>query len=165
MPKLSRTTKIIIAVVVVAAIAFFGYQYWKSKQFAVPKGIAYGNGRIEAKLADASAKEPLRVKEVLVNEGDLVKPGQVLVRLDTVTLEAQVAVANAKVAAAQQEVAAAQAAIARRKSEIRLAQIEVERSRKLVEENAGSQRELDVRKMTLETTTAGLTGDEARLQA
>src|SRR5262249_1215630 len=72
---------------------------------------------------------------------------------------------NAKVAAAQQEVAAAQAAIARRKSEIRLAQIEVERSRKLVEENAGSQRELDVRKMTLETTTAGLTGDEARLQA
>src|SRR5262245_66139051 len=137
MPKLSRTTKIIIAVVVVAAIAFFGYQYWKSKQFAVPKGIAYGNGRIEAKLADASAKEPLRVKEVLVNEGDLVKPGQVLVRLDTVRLEAQLAEANANVAAAQEQVAVAHAAIAKQKSEIELAKIEADRSRTLLRQNAG----------------------------
>src|SRR5215831_18554 len=147
----SKSSKkwIIIAIVVVIA-GILGYKYWMSKQSELPEGIVSGNGRIEAKLADASAKEPLRVKEVLVNEGDLVKPGQVLVRLDTVTLEAQLAEANAKVAAAQQEVAAAQAAIARRKSEIKLAQIEVDRSRKLVEENAGSQRELDVRKMTLE---------------
>src|SRR5215510_8536407 len=133
MPKLSMKTWIIVSIVVVAAAAFFGYKYMESRKYAVPKGIAFGNGRIEAKLADASAKEPLRVKQVLVNEGDLVKPGQVLVLLDTVTLEAQLAEANAKVAAAQQEVAAAQAAIARRKSEIRLAQIEVDRSRKLVE--------------------------------
>jgi HlyD family secretion protein len=141
-----------------------GFKYWKSRQYAVPKGIAYGNGRIEAKLADASAKEPLRVKEVLVDEGDLVKPGQVLVRLDTVTLDAELAEARAQVAAAQEEVAVARAGIVRQKSEIALAQVESERSRKLVEERAGSQREYDVRKTRVETTTAGLAEDQARLQ-
>ena len=33
-----------------------------------------GNGRIEAKLVDVAAKEPLRVKEILVDEGALVNP-------------------------------------------------------------------------------------------
>jgi HlyD family secretion protein len=164
MPKLSRTTQLIIAVVALAAIGFFGFKFWQSRRFAVPSGIAYGNGRLEAKLVDATAKEPLRVKEILVEEGDLVRPGQVLVRLDTSTLDAQMAEAMANVAAAKERVAAARAAIVKRKSEIELARIEAERSRKLVEERAGSQRELDVRKMTLETTTAGLVGDEANLQ-
>lgn len=164
MPKLSRTTKIIIAVVVLAAIAYFGWQYWLSRKNAVPPGIAWGNGRLEAKLVDASAKEPLRVKEVLVDEGDLVKPGQVLVKLDTVTLQSEMAEATAAVAAAQQKLAVAQAAVTRRKSEIELARIEAERSKNLVAENAGSQREYDVRKMTLETTTAGLAGDEANVK-
>src|SRR5262245_330948 len=84
--------------------AFFGFRYWRAKRSALPAGIASGNGRIEAQLVDASAKEPLRVKEVLVDEGDLVKPGQVLVRLDTVTLEAELAEAEATVAGAREQV-------------------------------------------------------------
>ena len=59
-----------------------------------------------AKLADAAAKEALRIKEILVNEGDLVMPGQVLVLLDTVTLDAELAEARAAVAAAQEKIAA-----------------------------------------------------------
>ena len=60
-----------------------------------------------------------------------------VVRLDTVTLEAELAEANAGVAAAKEKMAVATANIARRKSEIELAEIEAERSRKLVEERAG----------------------------
>src|SRR6201987_5276494 len=88
----SKSSKkwIVIAIVLVIG-GILGYKYWKSTQSALPAGIASGNGRIEAKLSDASAKEPLRVKEVLVDEGDLVRPGQVLVRLDTVTIEAELA--------------------------------------------------------------------------
>ena len=78
----------------VAVRGFFGYQYWQQRQSALPKGIASGNGRIEAKLVDVAAKEPLRVKEILVDEGALVKPGEVLVRMDTATLEAQLAEAR-----------------------------------------------------------------------
>ena len=111
-------------------------------QSALPPGIVSGNGRLEAQLVDASAKEPLRVKEVLVKEGDLVKPGQVVGRLDTVTLEADLAKDRASVAAAREEVAAANSAIIRQKSEIRLAQIELDRSKRLLAEKATSERRI-----------------------
>ncbi len=155
--------RILVAAAVVIA-AFLGYLYWKAKQSALPKGFASGNGRLEAKLVDVAAKEPLRVKEILVDEGDLVKPGQVLVQMDTVTLDAQLAEAKANVTAAQERLAIVNAAIVRVKSEIELAKIEVERTRKLVEERAGTQREYDVRRTALQTTTASLAEEEARLQ-
>ena len=161
--KSSRLWIVVLAVVAIAAFA--GYQYWKSRQSQVPAGIAWGNGRLEAKLVDIAAREPLRVKEILVNEGDLVHPGQVVVRMDTVTLDAQLAEARAQVAAAKEKIAVAASNIASKKSEIQLAQIEADRSRKLVEERAGSQRELDVRTMNLETTRAALSGEEAQLLA
>lgn len=156
--------RIIFLAVVVGGVVFFGYRHWKATQSALPEGFASGNGRLEAKLVDVAAKEPLRVKEILVDEGDLVEPGQVLVQMDTVTLDAELAEAKAHVTATQERLAIANAAIVRAKSEIELAKIEVERARKLVEERAGSQREYDVRKTKLETTTASLAEEEARLQ-
>src|SRR6188508_1339744 len=91
-----------LAGLAVVVIGLVGFRYWKSRQTALPEGIVAGNGRFEAKLVDLAAKEPLRVKEILVEEGALVRPGQVLVRLDTVTLDAQLAEAMAAVGAAQE---------------------------------------------------------------
>jgi HlyD family secretion protein len=161
-PK-KKSRRWILVVIALAIAGFFGFQWWKASQSAVPKGIAYGNGRIEAKLVDASAKEPLRVKEILVAEGDLVKPGQVLVRLDTSTLESQLAQARAEVAASHERLAVASATIKKTKSQISLATIEADRSKKLVEEHAASQREYDVRSTALETTKATLAEAEAQL--
>ena len=117
-----------------------------------------------AKLVDVAAKEPLRVKEILVDEGALVKPGQVLVQLDTVTLEAQLAEANAERRRPREEqLAVAKASIVKQKSEIELAEIEVERARKRwSQQGAGSQRELDVRTTKLETTKAGARARQRR---
>lgn len=159
-----RARRWIIVSAVVAIAAFIGFRYWKAKRAALPEGIASGNGRLEAKLVDIAAKEPLRVKEVFVEEGALVKPEQVLVRLDTVTLESELAEANASVAAAEERLALADASIVKQKREIELAGIESERARKLVEEGAGSQRELDVRKTKLGTTQASLAEARAMLQ-
>jgi len=164
MSRKSLTLKIALAVIAVGVAAFFGYQYFESKRNALPEGIAYGNGRIEAKLADVSAKEALRIKDVLVDEGDLVTPGQVLVHLDTVTLDAQLAAENANVAAAKERRVGAEATISKVKSQIKLARIEADRSRKLVAENAGSQREYDVRRAAVETNTAALAEAEAQLE-
>jgi len=157
--------KMLLVLVAVAAVAFFGFRYWKERQTAVPNGIAWGNGRMESKLVDVAAKEPLRVKEVLVKEGDLVKPGEVVVRLDTVTLGAQLAEANESVAQAQEQVAVAKAAIARVESEVELANIESERARRLLEYHAASQRDYDVRRARVGTTAAALAGEQASLQA
>ncbi|MFP2926768.1 HlyD family secretion protein [Pyxidicoccus sp. 3LG] len=153
-----------IGLIALALVAFIGFRYWKGKQSALPEGILSGNGRLEAKLVDVAAREPLRVKQILVNEGDLVKPGQVLVELDTVTLEASLNEANEAVAAARERRAAAEATIVKQKSEIALATVEVERAKKLVADGAGSQRELDVRKSKLETTQASLAEAEAMLK-
>lgn len=159
-----RVLKWIIALVAVMAVGFGGFRYWKSREPPLPAGIVSGNGRLEAKLVDVAAKEPLRVKEIFVDEGAIVTPGQVLVQLDTVTLEAQLAEARANVAAAKEHLAFAMASIVKQKSEIALAEIEVKRSGNLVDEGAGSQRELDVRNTRLETTKASLGEAQASLQ-
>jgi HlyD family secretion protein len=183
----SKSSKkwIVIAIVLVIG-GILGYKYWKSTQSALPAGIASGNGRIEAKLSDASAKEPLRVKEVLVEEGDLVRPGQVLVRLDTVTLEAELARNEAAVAAAREQFAAAKTTIAtakaniaaadaaivsanatieQKQSDIQLAQIEADRQRRMLAENATSQALYEVRQTALETTKATLKDAQAQEDA
>ncbi len=154
----------IIVSVAVALAAFIGFRYWQKSKTALPEGIASGNGRLEAKLVDVAAKEPLRVKEILVDEGALVKPGQVLVRLDTATLESQLEEAKAGVEAAHEKLALAKASIVKQKSQIKLADIEVARAQNLVKQGAGSQRELDVRKTHVETTRASLAEAEASVQ-
>ena len=125
MSKKSR--RFVLLAAVVAAVAVVGFQIWRARQTALPKGIASGNGRIEAKLVDVAAKEPLRVKKILVDEGELVQPDEVLVQLDTSTLESQLAEAKATVATTEQKAAVNKSAIVRRKSEVKLAEIEVER--------------------------------------
>lgn len=154
---------IIIGIVVVALAAIFGWKYYQEKKNALPTGIASGNGRLEAKLVDLAAKEPLRVQEVLVKEGDLVKPGDVVVKLDTVTLDAQHAEALAKVAQAQQELSIVNASIAKRESEVALAKTELARVANMLKDNASSQREYDVRKAQVGTSTAALAEEQAKL--
>ncbi|MEI7750921.1 MAG: efflux RND transporter periplasmic adaptor subunit [Candidatus Omnitrophota bacterium] len=156
--------KLIILLLVIAAGAFFGYQQWKAKESALPKGIASGNGRIEAKLVDAVAKDALRVKEILVDEGDLVRPGEVLVRLDTATFDSQLNQAKLQVASSQERVASANFAVVRQKSLVDNAQLEFERTRKLVEQNALSQREFDERNTSVQTSAAALAEAEAQLR-
>jgi HlyD family secretion protein len=162
--KKKQALRWILPLIAVVAIGFMGFRYWKGKQNALPEGIVSGNGRLEAKLVDVSAKEPLRVKEILVDEGALVHPGQVLVRLDTVTLESELAQANASVAAAEEHRTSASATIVKQKHEINLAELETDRSQKLVAEGAGSQRELDVRRTKVDTTRADLAEADAKLQ-
>ncbi len=159
-----RAFKWAMALAALVVVGFVGFRYWKARQAPLPPGIASGNGRLEAKLVDVAAKEPLRVKDILVDEGAVVLPGQVLVHLDTVTLEAQLAESKESVLAAQEKLAFSNASIVKQQSEIELADIEVNRSTNLVAEGAGSQRELDVRKTKLKTTKATLGESMAMLQ-
>jgi HlyD family secretion protein len=186
--KFSR--KWIIIPIVLLAVGVLAYKYWIAKQSALPEGIVSGNGRIEAKLSDASAKEPLRVQKVLVEEGDLVKPGQVLVQLDTSTLDeelaknqaavasargdfaaansaiaeanADIAAANSDTAGAKADVASANAAIEQQQSEVQLAQTEADRQTRMLAENATSKAMYDVRQTNVVTTKATLKDVQAR---
>ncbi len=77
-------------VVALAAVAY-GWQWWQSRETALPPDISYGNGRIEADQVDIATKYAGRVQEILAHEGDLVQAGDVLARMDTAQLDAQFA--------------------------------------------------------------------------
>ncbi len=82
-----------------------------------PPGIAKTNGRLEAEQVEIATKYPGRIAVVLAKEGDMVQAGQVLARMDTVELEAQLASAKAQVRKAEAEKAMAEALIVQRISE------------------------------------------------
>ncbi|HVX96348.1 MAG TPA: HlyD family efflux transporter periplasmic adaptor subunit [Polyangia bacterium] len=166
MAKVSKSTlKWIGAGVAVAVVAFIGFRYLQNRRNALPEGIAEGNGRVEAKLVDVSAKEPLRVKDILVDEGAMVKPGQVIAHLDTTTLQAELAAAKATADQAEERLAVTRASIVKQKSELGLANVEEARSSNLVKAGAGSQRELDVRRKDVATSKASLAQSNAALEA
>ena len=159
-----RAWKWIIAGLGVAIVAFIGVRYLIKRHNALPEGIASGNGRIEGKLVDVSAKEPLRVKEILVDEGALVKPGQVLVRLDTVTLESELAEAKAAVQAAEEKLAVAKATIVKQQERDRSRRRRGRRARSGWSSRAPARSASWTCATTkVETTKAGLSEAEAML--
>nr|WP_218280940.1 biotin/lipoyl-binding protein [Verrucomicrobium spinosum] len=58
--------------------------------------VVHGNGRIEATEVDIATKTAGRLDEVLVNEGDFVVEGQVLARIQSDSIQAQLAEAEAQ---------------------------------------------------------------------
>lgn len=65
--------------------------------------IASGDGRIEATEIDVATKLQGRIESVLVHEGDMVRQGQILARMDARVLEAELHQAEAEQRRAQEE--------------------------------------------------------------
>jgi HlyD family secretion protein len=88
---------------------------------ALPAGFTSGNGRIEATEYDIATKRPGRIATVAVREGDMVEAGQVLGRMDTRDLEADLHEAEAQSAQAREDRRRALAAVTQRESEVQSA--------------------------------------------
>lgn len=71
---------------------------------------------------DVAAKLPGRVAEIKVDEGDFVKAGEIVARMDTQVLEAQLAQAQAQVRQAENAKLTATSLVAQRESEKSTAQ-------------------------------------------
>ena len=108
---------IVVALLAAAALA------WKFVRPASDDGaFVQGNGRIEATEVDVAAKTAGRVAEILVNEGNFVKAGDVIARMDTRSIEAQLAQAKAQVANARSARQTALAQVAQRKADAAMAE-------------------------------------------
>ncbi len=75
--------RVILAVAVLAAGGGASYYWWQRLHSQLPPGIAFGNGRLEADEIDIDTKYAGRIAEMLADEGDMVKAGQVVARMDT----------------------------------------------------------------------------------
>ena len=85
-----------IAVVVVLALAGGGYYYWQEAQ----KVESTDDAEIDGSIVSVSPRVAGHVKEVLVEDQQLVHAGDVLVRLDTQDFELAIARAKAEVSGA-----------------------------------------------------------------
>jgi HlyD family secretion protein len=156
---------LVVLACIVAAGGAGGWYWWQQQLHALPPGIAKANGRLEAEQVQIATKYAGRIAEVLAREGNMVDAGQVVARMDTVELEAQLAAAEADVQQAEHEKVQAEALIAQRKSERTFALQELERAAKLKETGYGTVEKLDQRRNEMTTAEAAYDAAVASLEA
>lgn len=172
--------KTLTLLAVASALVLAGGYAWKQWQAShANEGLAGGNGRIEATEVDIATKLGGRVEEILVGEGDFVKAGEPLARMQITSLQAQydeavagkdravhnVAASKAQVALRQSDRAAALAVVAQREADLDAAQRRLARSETLTREGASSAQELDDDRARVRGAQAALKAAQAQAAA
>jgi len=163
--KKRRLGWLVVLGCIVAAGGAGGWYWWQQQLHALPPGIAKANGRLEAEQVQIATKYAGRIADVLAREGDMVDRGQIVARMDTVELEAQLAAAEADVQKAEHEKVQAEALIAQRESERTFAEQELARAKTLFERGHGTAEKLDQRRNEMKTALAAYDAAVASLEA
>ncbi|WP_082525850.1 HlyD family secretion protein [Brevundimonas sp. Root1279] len=160
-PRKKKSKRLLYAVIaaVVVAVGVGAYLYLSRPD--LPPGFAGGNGRLEANEVYVSSKYSGRIAEVLANEGDTVEAGQIVARMDTSALEAQLRQAEAEIAAATDARRVAMTEVDARRAEYNFAAQQNARSRRLVSTGAVSAREAEVDTAAMLSGRAQLAGAQA----
>ncbi len=146
-----------LGLVLVLAVVV-GVYYWTHRSAQpLPAGIVASNGRLEATEIDIATKLAGRIEAVLVREGDFVERGQVVARMDTSVLRAQLREAQADANRARMALGTAAALVDQRRNELRLAQSILRRSQQLVDGHFISVEKLDSDQAQFNVATATLT--------
>ncbi|MDQ0007898.1 HlyD family secretion protein [Luteibacter jiangsuensis] len=176
----SRKKKLLAIAGAVVALSVAGLYGWFSFHSEGPgDGFVSGNGRIEATEIDVATKLAGRVDAILVVEGDFVKAGQPLGRMQVQVLQAQydearaqeqqteqvVNAAEAQVAVRESDVAAAEALVRQREAELDAARRRLARSETLSKEGASSVQELDDDRAHARSAEAAVAATRAQVAA
>jgi len=174
-PARKKTLALLLAIAAAGAV-----YHWQSTRGADDtEGFASGNGRIEAVEIDLATRIPGRLEELLVAEGEFVRAGQPLARIQTDSLRAQrdeaearrqqslhaVATAEAQVALRESDREAARALVGQRESELDAARRRLQRSETLSREGAASIQELDDDRARVRSAQAALAATRAQARA
>ncbi len=158
-----RWLRIALVIALVVGGAGAAFYWWEHSQSLLPPGIAWGNGRIEADEIDIDTKFAGRIADMLADEGDMVKAGQIVARMDTQDLAASLKKAEAQVLQAQKAIEEANANVAQQTSQVLLAQQEMDRAAYLVKQGAQTQEVVDQRRQQLDAANAALKAAQARV--
>lgn len=163
--------RIWLAIIAVAGVSLLGWLAWRQLGQRRPPSFASGNGRLEAMDVDVAARAAGRLLQVEVREGDRVRAGQILARMDAAALTAELHQAQAERAQAEAAIAIARSLLSQRRSEERearstiaerqaerqLAERRFQRSRTLLASGAITQETFDAdvaRRLTAEAALA-----------
>jgi HlyD family secretion protein len=155
--------RIVSGVAVVAAAAAGLYWWQVQRAHALPAYIVKTNGRLEFARIDIAVKNPGRVVELSVHEGEHVSAGQILARQDDAELNTQLAGARAQHAEALGAIARAQAELKAHQSSEALAKLEETQTESLFHKKMVSDVELQRRELTLRSETAAVAAAAAAL--
>ncbi|MCW5979397.1 MAG: efflux RND transporter periplasmic adaptor subunit [Bryobacteraceae bacterium] len=190
---MKRKWKVLIAILATLLVAggvIGGMQYSKKGIVSVQSGkvvrqdltaVVTASGEIKPLNyinIGANTAGPGRIVAIAVVEGQVVRKGQLLARLESVQPEAELAAQRASVLSAEAESAAAeaslrasdenlrtaQASIDRAKAELERARVFFERAKELHDEKLISRQEFDQRKADFDAFSAGVREAEARQQ-
>jgi len=141
-----------------------GAYYWSHlNRQVLPAGIVFGNGRLESDEIDIATKFAGRIAELFVDEGDFVKAGQVLARMDTRDLEASLRKSEAQVRQAQHALDEAKANLAQQQSQLVLANQEFARTKNLEQRGVATKELLDQRQQQVDVATAAVNAANSRI--
>jgi len=163
-PPRRRWPLIATAVVLAGGAGGVGY-WWLHRAPGLPPGIAFSNGRLEADEINIDTKFAGRVSEILADEGTLVKTGQVVARMDTRDLEAQLAQAQSQTAQAQQSIVQSQADLVQMGSQLKLTTQELQRARTLVGQGYETREVVDQRQSQFNVAVGAYHQTEAKIAA
>jgi HlyD family secretion protein len=179
----------VTAVAVTAVAVLGGIQYSKRGIVIVQTGraarqdltsLVTASGEIKPRNyinIGSNAVSPSRITHILVAEGQQVKKGQLLARLEAVQPEAEVAAQRAQVSASEADSSASEASLkaaddnvrtmeaglARAKAELEKARVNYERTRQLWEQKLIAKQDFDQRRLEVEAFNAGVLEAEARI--
>ena len=174
-----RARRVVVAGLALAAVVGGAYAWFVLRDGEGDAALASGNGRIEAVEIDVSTKLPGRVAELYVAEGQFVRAGEPLARMDVESLTAQlaearanarraahaVASANALVALRRSEVAAAEALVVQQQSEQDAARRRLVRTAALAADGALPEQELDDVRARVRSAEAAVAAAQAQVAA
>lgn len=174
-PAQKNLRRALLGLVVVVIVGLLAWSELRTD--GLGDGFASGNGRIEATEIDVATKLGGRIREISVDEGDFVQPGQIIARMDTEVLEAQLNQARAQVRQAENAILTAQALVAQRESEkataeavvhqrqaeLTAAQKRYARTETLVRRNALPQQKLDDDLAALQSSQAALSAARSQV--
>jgi len=163
LPRRVWWLRVVLALVVLAGAVGGGYFWWQRLHPPLPPGTAFGNGRLEADEINIDTKYAARIGEILADEGDLVKAGQVVARMDTRDLAASLKKAQAQVSQAQRAVDEANANVVQQNTQVLLAQQEYDRATALLKKGFQTQEVVDQRQQQLNGAIAALDAANARV--
>lgn len=142
-------------------------------------GFVSGNGRIEATEVAVATKQAGRIRQILVSEGEFVKAGQIVARMDVASLEAQrdeamarlqqareaVSGAHAQVSLRESDLQSARAIVTQRDSELDAARQRLTRSEQLTRDGFFSAQTLDDDRARVRNLTASLGASQAQVRS
>jgi HlyD family secretion protein len=168
---------ILIVLFILVIVVASGLTWWFTQRAAEPGELVL-HGNVDLRQVQLSFNNSERIAVVLVQEGDRVRKGQLVARLDTSRLEPQVAQAEAQTAAQRQvvtrlhngsrpeEIAQARANVESAKANVVKAKSNYERLKSAAEISAGRavrQQDVDDAKAALDVAQAQLAVNEKAL--